>query len=110
MLSLTESAIDKLKTATDPTDYIRVGVVSGGRAGFSYSLAIEEEEDKRENDVIAEFGEVNVYMDPVSANMLSETTIDYVETMSNSGFKFANSKAEGTCGCGSSFSQQGCTK
>ena len=110
MISLTESAIEKLKTALDPTDYIRVGVISGGCSGFSYSLSIEEDDDKRENDVGVEFNGVMVCMDPVSAEMLSGTTVDYVETMSNSGFKFANSKAEGTCGCGSSFSQQGCTK
>ena len=110
MISLTESAIDKLKTAIDPTDYIRVGVISGGCSGFSYSLSIEEEEDKRENDVGAEFNGVMVYMDPISAEMLSGTTVDYVETLASSGFKFDNTKAEGTCGCGTSFSQQGCTK
>ena len=110
MISLTENAIDKLKTALDPDDYIRVGVVSGGCSGFSYSLSVEEDEDKRENDVVVKFGNVKVCMDPISADMLSETIVDYIETLSSSGFKFQNSKAEGTCGCGTSFSQQGCTK
>jgi len=109
MLSLTESAIDKLKTAIDPTDYVRVGVVSGGCSGFSYSLAVEEDEDKRENDVVVEFGDVKVCMDPISADMLSGTTVDYVESLASSGFKFDNSKADRTCGCGTSFSQ-GCPK
>ena len=48
-------------------------------------------------------------MDPFSAEILSETTVDYVETIASSGFKFNNSKAAGTCGCGTSFSQ-GCPK
>jgi|TARA_Y100000310_G_scaffold239004_1_gene242546 iron-sulfur cluster assembly accessory protein len=109
MINLTENAIDKLKTALDPTDYVRIGVVSGGCSGFSYSLAIEEDEDKRENDIIVELQDVKICMDPISANMLSETIIDYVETLASSGFKFDNQKADRTCGCGTSFSQ-GCPK
>jgi len=84
-------------------------VVSGGCSGFSYSLAIEEDEDKRENDIIVELQDVKICMDPISANMLSETIIDYVETLASSGFKFDNQKADRTCGCGTSFSQ-GCPK
>jgi iron-sulfur cluster assembly accessory protein len=109
MINLTENAIDKLKTALDPTDYVRIGVVSGGCSGFSYSLAIEEDEDKRENDIVVELQDVKICMDPISANMLSETIIDYVETLASSGFKFDNQKADRTCGCGTSFSQ-GCPK
>ena len=36
--------------------------------------------------------------------MLSETIVDYVETLTSAGFEFKNNKAAGTCGCGSSFS------
>ena len=109
MINLTENAIDKLKTALDPTDYVRIGVVSGGCSGFSYSLAIEEDEDKRENDIVVELQDIKICMDPISANMLSQTIIDYVETLASSGFKFDNQKADRTCGCGTSFSQ-GCPK
>jgi iron-sulfur cluster assembly protein len=105
MITLTEDAIDKLRTALDPTDYVRIGVSSGGCSGFSYSLTVEEGEDKRTNDVTIEFQDVIVCMDPISANMLSETIVDYVDTLASSGFKFKNSKASSTCGCGTSFSQ-----
>tara|TARA_Y100000296_G_C5149650_1_gene245693 strand:+ start:770 stop:1102 length:333 start_codon:yes stop_codon:yes gene_type:complete len=110
MITLSENAIAKFDGALDPTDYVRIGVISGGCSGLSYSLTVEEKEDKRENDVVVGFGNIKVCMDPFSAEILSETTLDYVETMASSGFKFNNSKAEGTCGCGTSFSQQGCTK
>ena len=109
VLALSENAISQLDGALDPTDYVRIGVISGGCSGLSYSLSVEEEEDKRENDIVMEFGNIKVCMDPFSAEILSETTVDYVETIASSGFKFNNSKAAGTCGCGTSFSQ-GCPK
>jgi len=40
----------------------------------------------------------------MSFQYLDGTEVDYVETLSGSGFKFNNPNIQGTCGCGSSFS------
>ena len=103
MVSITPEAADKLKSALDPGDFVRVGIVSGGCSGHRYSLAIED--GHREGDIIVEFGEVNVCMASQSSEMLSHTVIHYDDDTWNPGFKFNNMKAANTCGCGASFSQ-----
>ncbi len=103
MIELTENAIAKLNGALDPTDYVRIAVISGGCSGFSYDISIEEKEETKDDDIIAEFGSVKVYMDPYSHFILRETVVDYVETLQQSGFKFVNSKAAKSCACGTSF-------
>jgi iron-sulfur cluster assembly accessory protein len=106
VITLTENAIAKFEEALDPTDYVRVEVTSGGCSGYKYSMVIEEEDEGRENDISATFGNIKVSMDPISAQMLSQTVVDYVETLASEGFKFTNPIASNTCGCGASFSQQ----
>ena len=108
MVSFTTSAVEKLKTAVEPGDYIRVGVVSGGCSGYKYSLAIEE--GKEDDDIILDFDGLLVCVDKDSSSILSETEIDYAETIMTQGFQFNNKSAENTCGCGESFSPSDCTK
>ena len=103
MISITPDAATKLRSALDPGDIVRVGIVSGGCSGNRYSLAIEE--GQREGDIIVEFDDVKVCMDPQSSEMLSHTVIHYDDDIWNPGFKFSNMKAANTCGCGASFSQ-----
>ena len=92
MISVTNEAVKKIKSALWETDYVRVGVASGGCTGLSYSLDVEDIEEKRENDVVVEIDDVVLRMDPVSSEMLSHTTIDYVKTENGSGFKFGDEK------------------
>jgi len=108
MLSITPEAADKLRTALEPGDVVRVGVTSGGCSGYRYSLAIED--SPRDDDVVVEFDEVKVCMDTDSSEMLSHTVVHYEDDPWSPGFKFSNVKATGTCGCGASFSQaQSCS-
>ena len=46
MIQFTEAAVNHLKTALDPGDVVRVGVLGGGCSGMSYSLSIETEFDE----------------------------------------------------------------
>jgi iron-sulfur cluster assembly protein len=102
MVEFTESAIKTLKQSVEDTDYLRIAVRGGGCSGFMYDMQIEEEPSK--GDEILEFDGVKICIDRKSSFMLTDTTIDYETTLSQSGFKFVNKKATGTCGCGSSFS------
>lgn len=43
-------------------------------------------------------------MDEKSALYLVGTSLDYVDTLMESGFKIENPNANTTCGCGQSFS------
>ena len=108
MVNLTPAAVEKLKTAVEPGDYIRVGVVSGGCSGYRYSMVIEE--GKEEDDMVLEFDGLLVCVDKESFEILSETEIDYAETIMTQGFQFNNTAAGRTCGCGESFTPADCTK
>lgn len=81
---------------------LRVAVRPGGCSGFSYEMFFDSE--VADDDVVTEFGEVKVLVDPSSADMLKGSTLDYSDGLSGAGFHISNPNATRTCGCGSSFS------
>ena len=81
---------------------LRVAVVGGGCSGFSYHLDFDEQ--AQEGDQVIEYEDVQVRVDPTSAQYLRGVQIDYVSSLHGGGFKFVNPNATHTCGCGSSFS------
>ena len=101
-LLITPAAVAKIKEIIGPAPALRVGVQGGGCSGFSYSLMVEDEVtamDKKFN-----FDGLTVVVDAVSIMYLDGCTVDYIETLEASGFKFNNPNVKTTCGCGSSFS------
>jgi iron-sulfur cluster insertion protein len=80
---------------------LRLRVVGGGCAGFSYDLYFDE---PGEVDRQVEIQGVKVLVDEMSLMYLVGTEIDYVEGLQGAGFKFNNPNVKSTCGCGSSFS------
>ena len=80
---------------------LRLRVVGGGCAGFSYDLYFDEAADV---DRQFEIQGVKVVVDEMSLMYLVGTEIDYVEGLQGAGFKFNNPNVKSTCGCGSSFS------
>ena len=105
-ISLTPRAIEAVKNIRVKdglgSQALRVAVVGGGCSGFSYQLDFAEV--PQPEDAVLEFDGLRVLVDGPSAQYLSGTEIDYVNSLSGGGFKFHNPKATGTCGCGSSFS------
>jgi len=106
MLNLTESAQAAvggfMQKSEQPVGGLRVSISGGGCSGFQYGMALEEA--PQDTDTILEFGAVKVFIDPISAAMLEGVTIDFVDSLEGTGFKFDNLNATNTCGCGSSFS------
>lgn len=105
MITLTPNAITAverfIKGATDPVAGLRIAISGGGCAGFQYGMSLEEA--KQEDDVVLEFGNVTLLVDPLSAPLLEGVTIDFVDSLTGSGFKFENPNASSSCACGSSF-------
>ena len=102
MISFTAAAQEHLASALEEDEMVRVAVRGGGCSGMSYVLNMETDRD--EEDIILDIPGTIVYIDPYSADILSETTVDYVKTLQREGFVFMNPRANTTCGCGSSFS------
>lgn len=84
------------------TDYIRVGVKSGGCSGLSYELSFDKKE--QESDKVFESNDVRIIVDKKSFLYLVGTTLDYSGGLNGAGFTFKNPNANRTCGCGESFS------
>ena len=80
----------------------RVGVRGGGCSGLTYVLDFENEE--RKGDQVVRFDDLRIYMDIKSQLFLAGTTLDYVESLMDTGFKFQNPNAKRSCSCGESFS------
>jgi iron-sulfur cluster insertion protein len=85
----------------EPNMALRLRVVGGGCAGFSYDLYFDE---PAEVDRQFELNGVKCLVDEMSLMYLVGTEIDYVEGLQGAGFKFHNPNVKSTCGCGSSFS------
>ena len=86
--------------AIEPAMGLRLRVVGGGCAGFSYDLYFDEPTEVDRQFVIQD---VKVVVDEMSLMYLVGTEIDYVEGLQGAGFKFNNPNVKTTCGCGSSF-------
>ena len=84
------------------TDFIRVGVKSGGCSGLSYDLKFDNQ--TREEDKIFEDNGIKIIVDKKSFLYLVGTTLEYSGGLNGSGFVFNNPNANRTCGCGESFS------
>ncbi len=84
------------------TDYVRVGVKSGGCSGLSYDLKFDKEQ--KEEDKVFEDNGVKIIVDKKSFLYLIGTTLEYSGGLNGSGFVFNNPNANRTCGCGESFS------
>ncbi len=84
------------------TDFIRVGVKSGGCSGLEYVLKFDNQ--KEENDQIFEDNGVKIIIDKKSILYLAGTVLEYSGGLNGKGFVFNNPNASRTCGCGESFS------
>ncbi|MFY0713407.1 iron-sulfur cluster assembly accessory protein [Seonamhaeicola sp. NFXS20] len=84
------------------TDYVRVGVKSGGCSGLSYELKFDKEQ--QEDDKVFEDNNVKIIVDKKSFLYLIGTTLEYSGGLNGTGFVFNNPNANRTCGCGESFS------
>ncbi len=81
---------------------LRVAVRPGGCSGYSYEMFFDTE--IAADDIVREFGGVQVVVDPTSAELLTGATLDYHDGLQDAGFHIENPNATRTCGCGSSFS------
>jgi len=106
MLRITPTAASKVNEirsaeGIESNMALRLRVVGGGCAGFSYDLYFDE---PAEVDRQFEVAGVKCIVDEMSLMYLVGTEIDYVEGLQGAGFKFQNPNVKSTCGCGSSFS------
>ncbi|HUB87000.1 MAG TPA: iron-sulfur cluster assembly accessory protein [Verrucomicrobiae bacterium] len=79
---------------------LRLYVEQGGCSGMQYGMVFDE---KRDGDFVCDEGGVCVLVDPISANYLRGTVVDFSDSLTGGGFKIMNPNAKQSCGCGKSF-------
>jgi iron-sulfur cluster assembly protein len=102
---VTPKAVQKIREAfarEGVAGGLRLGVVGGGCSGLSYQFKFAAQ--PRPRDYIFEFEGVKVFIDPKSMLFLDGMTLDWQDSLIQSGFVFQNPHATKSCGCGTSFS------
>ena len=106
MVTVTPKAVDKIRHTFAKQGVqgggLRLGVLGGGCSGLSYQFKFEPK--PRSTDQVYTFDDVQVYVDPKSAVFLDGMTLDWHDSLMQSGFVFENPNAKKSCGCGTSFS------
>tara|TARA_B100001564_G_scaffold356419_1_gene370558 strand:+ start:234 stop:563 length:330 start_codon:yes stop_codon:yes gene_type:complete len=108
MIKVSDTAKDKVQNLMEEdgfnpnTDFVRVGVKSGGCSGLSYDLKFDK--TQKETDKVFESNGVKIIVDTKSFLYLIGTTLEYSGGLNGTGFVFKNPNANRTCGCGESFS------
>lgn len=96
MLTITDPARDKIKdalaSADPPRRHLRIRA-SLGNGGFSYALAALDPADVDADDRVVEQDGFAVVLDPESAPRMAGATIDWRESLVESGFKIDNPNA-----------------
>jgi len=104
-IAVTPKAAQKIREAfakQGVTGGLRLGVLGGGCSGLSYQFKFAPEPKPR--DHVFEFEDVKVFVDPKSMLFLNGMTLDWHDSLMQSGFVFQNPNAKKSCGCGTSFS------
>jgi len=111
VMELTESAARRIQELlerrqhSDPdASAVRVGIKARGCNGLSYTMNYASEKQKFEEEV-TQHG-AKVYIEPRALMHIIGTTMDFVEDELTSEFVFHNPNAQGSCGCGESFTVQ----
>ena len=102
---VTPKAVQKIRDAFAREGVVgglRLGVLGGGCSGLSYQFKFAPE--PRPRDLVFQFDDVKVFVDPKSILFLDGMTLDWQDSLMQSGFVFQNPHATKSCGCGTSFS------
>lgn len=105
VVTLTEAAAlqikDMMKQNGEEGTYFRFSINGGGCSGLSYGMSLDQE--KAETDQYFEQHGVEVVIDQDSAPLLTDTVIDFKQSLMGGGFTIDNPNALVSCGCGTSF-------
>jgi iron-sulfur cluster assembly protein len=105
VVHVTPKAVEKIRAAfvrEGVQGGLRLGVLGGGCSGLSYQFKFAPE--ARPRDQVFQFDGVRVFVDPKSMVFLDGMTLDWEDSLMQSGFVFHNPHATKNCGCGTSFS------
>ncbi len=106
MITLTPAAVKAvhrfIRGSETPVLGLRLMISGGGCSGLQYGMRLETE--KAEDDWELDIEGIRLLVDPASYPLLDAVTVDFIDTLTHTGFKFDNPNASAQCSCGQSFS------
>ncbi|MDR3213696.1 MAG: iron-sulfur cluster assembly accessory protein [Azoarcus sp.] len=106
MINLTPNAVKAIRRfirgSETPVAGLRLVVSGGGCSGLQYGMRLEAE--KAEDDMELEVDGIRLLVDPFTLPMIDEVNIDFIDSLTQTGFRFDNPNANAKCSCGQSFS------
>jgi iron-sulfur cluster assembly accessory protein len=103
-MNVTDTAIKniiKLQNEYDAVGFgLRFGITGGGCSGYKYIIEFENTSD--EDDIVFKFDGIDVFVKKSHMDKLKNSTIDWSDSLMESGFKIDNPQAKRPCGCGES--------
>ena len=91
-----------IRGSEKPVIGLRLLISGGGCSGLQYGMRLED--TLAEDDWEIEVEGIKLLVDAASHPLLDNVTIDFIESLTHTGFKFDNPNASAQCSCGSSFS------
>ncbi|MBV07438.1 MAG: hypothetical protein CMA55_04025 [Euryarchaeota archaeon] len=105
-ITVTEAAAAELQRAMEAQDKqdmaLRIAVFPGGCAGMQYGLSLDSDGQPGDEEFVS--GGIRLVVGRQDLPLVAGMQVDYVQSVSGSGFKVENPNASESCGCGSSFS------
>ncbi len=106
MINLTPAATDAvrrfIRASATPVAGLRLTVAGGGCSGLQYGMKLEAE--KADDDLEIDVGGIKLLVDALTWPMVDNVSIDFIDSLTHTGFRFDNPNASAQCSCGSSFS------
>ena len=106
LITVTDAAAAELQRSMEAQNKqdmaLRIAVFPGGCAGMQYGLRLDSEGQPGDEEFVS--GGIRLVVGRQDLPMVAGMQVDYVQSVSGSGFKVENPNASESCGCGSSFS------
>ena len=98
MITLTDTARDKIREFVDQADEecigVRVLAAKVGRHTFRYQLQLTRDQDAIDGDTRVDFDRFSVVLDAQTAELMEGATLDYVTLDTGEGFEINNPAAD----------------
>ena len=102
ILDSAANQIEKIVKSENKSTYLRIEILGGGCAGFSYKIDLDN--TINEDDIVLSKNNIKVLINKSFVPYLEGSTIEFVDELIGKSFKINNPNATSSCGCGTSFS------
>ncbi len=102
ILDSAASQIEKIVKSESQNTFLRIEILGGGCAGFSYKIDLDNKVN--EEDIVLTKNNIKVLINRTFIPYLDGSSLEFTDELIGRSFKINNPNATSSCGCGTSFS------